>query len=200
MIKVALTGSIGSGKSTAAKAFAYLGVPIFNADDRAKELYKLPEIKRKLVDYFGNSILDENHQLIRKELATIVFANKEKLQWLNELIHPMVKSQLDAWMLENEDKPYIIQEAAILFETGFDKYFDKIITVSTSIEERIQRVILRDSVEREAVLDRIKHQICDEEKEKRSDFVLKNEDRILLFEQVLSVHTKIMNLSKTLLV
>lgn len=200
MIKVALTGSIGSGKSTAAKAFAYLGVPIFNADDKAKELYKLPEIKIELVDYFGSSILDENHQLNRKELATIVFSSKEKLQWLNQLIHPLVKSQLDIWMQQNVEKPYIIQEAAILFETGFDKYFDKIITVSTSLEERIQRVILRDNVDREAVLDRIKHQICDEEKEKRSDFILRNEDRTLLFEQVLDVHNKLMNLSKTPLI
>lgn len=172
---IGLTGGIGSGKTTIANHFKAAGIPVYIADDEARAIMQSSEIILAIKKTFGETVF-ENQSLNRHKLAEIVFNSPEKLKLLNSIIHPAVKKHFDNWILNYENLPFIIYEAAILFESGSYKNCDKIITVIAPIESRIQRVILRDNTTRENVLKRISAQWNDEQRIAKSDFVIENVD------------------------
>lgn len=192
MLKIGITGGIGSGKSTVCKIFELLEVPVYYADVRAKELMTSDfELVNQIKDFFGDQSYDEQGNLNRGHLASIVFKDKTKLIHLNSLVHPAVARDSEAWQKENSAAPYTIKEAALLFESGSYKNLDKIITVFAPLEIRINRVMERDSVGREAVLARIKNQMPEEEKIAKADFLIDNSGEKSLIDQVISLHKEI---------
>ncbi len=195
MKKIGLTGGIGAGKSTAAKVFEFLGVPVFYADEVAKELMNTDSyIREQIIQCFGSETYSEDI-LQRKVLASKVFGNESEIQKLNAIVHPVVFANFDTWCLERIHLPYIVKEAALIFETILYQKLDKVIHVSAPEELRIARVMLRDGSTKEEVLDRIARQLSEEEKLKRADFVLYNDEIHPLIPQVVSAHQKIMQLT-----
>jgi dephospho-CoA kinase len=170
---IGLTGGIGSGKTTIANEFLSLGVPVYIADDEARKLMQSTEVINVIRAVFGNEVFEKDI-LNREKLAEIVFSNPEKLEQLNAIVHPAVKKHFDEWLLNHKDAPFVIYEAAILFESGGYKNCDLIISVTAPLETRIQRVIDRDKTTREQVLKRINMQWNDEKRISKSDFVIKN--------------------------
>lgn len=171
---IGLTGGIGSGKTTIVRLFEAEGIPVYIADDEARKIMILPETIRLVVNHFGQEVIVDN-QLDRKKISKIVFNQPEKLKELNRIIHPLVKKHFDNWV-SKQDSPFVIKEAAILFESGSYKYCNKIITVIASEETRIKRVMARDNCTREAVLDKIKNQWSDSQKTSKSDYIIENEN------------------------
>jgi dephospho-CoA kinase len=171
---IGLTGGIGSGKTTIARLFEAEGIPVYIADDEAKKIMILSETIHLVGEYFGQDVI-VNHQIDRKKLSEIVFNHPEKLKELNKIIHPLVKNHFDDWV-KKQKSPFVIKEAAILFESGSYKYCDQIITVIASEETRIKRVMARDNSTKEAVLDRIKNQWSDSQKTSKSDYIIENEN------------------------
>ncbi len=170
---ICLTGGIGSGKTTVAKYLLSKNIPVFIADTEAKKLLDLPEVQKKLQKIFGKNIV-ENSAINKVKLANIVFSNPEKLQELNQIIHPKVKIHFKNWVNEHKKHPILVREAAILFESGNYKDCEIIILLKTPEHIRIQRVIERDQTTAANVQNRIKNQWTDEEKEKLSNFVVEN--------------------------
>jgi dephospho-CoA kinase len=172
---IGLTGGIGSGKTTIAKLFEAEGIPVYIADLEAKKIMQLPETIAQVEKFFGNQVVTEN-KIDTKKIAAIVFNNPEKLKVLNDIVHPLVKKHFDNWVNQHKDFPFVVKEAAILFESGSYTYCDKIITVIASEETRINRVIARDNCSRQNVLDRIKNQWSDSQRIAKSDFIIENEN------------------------
>jgi dephospho-CoA kinase len=172
---IGLTGGIGSGKTTLATYLNSLGIPVFIADDEAKKLMQSPEVVAEIQTIFGTTIF-ENGILNRQQLAAIVFSNPEKLSQLNAIIHPAVKKQFGFWLDQYQSEPFVVYEAAILFESGSYKNCDSIITITAPLEDRITRVMQRDNSTREQVLHRINAQWTDEQRIAKSDFVIENSD------------------------
>ena len=170
---IGLTGGIGSGKTTIANEFLSLGIPVYIADDEARKLMQSAKVIDAIRSVFGDAIF-ENDILNREKLAGIVFSDPEKLEKLNAIVHPAVKKHFDEWLLNHKDAPFVIYEAAILFESGGYKKCDLIISVVAPLETRIQRVMDRDKTTREQVLKRINMQWNDEKRISKSDFVIKN--------------------------
>jgi dephospho-CoA kinase len=189
MLRIGLTGGIGSGKSTVAKIFETLGIPVYYADDAAKTLMNTdPALKEAIIKNFGAQAYS-NNQLNRSYLASIVFTNKEKLELLNSLTHPATIHAANEW-IKKQTSPYIIKEAALLFESRADKHLDHIIGVAAPLELRIKRVMERDGLSKEAILQRINRQMDEEEKMKRCDFVIINDETQLVLPQVLVLHNQ----------
>jgi dephospho-CoA kinase len=195
MIKVGLTGNIGSGKSTVARIFEILGVPVYHADREAKKFLIYPDVINKLTHRFGPEILEAN-QINRKKLADIVFYDSESLNFLNGLIHPLVRDDLQKWISTVEHNPYFVQEAAILFESGFHTFFDVTVVVTCPREIAIERIIQRDGTDEKAVLARIEKQWPEEKKIELSDFVIDNSGAELLIPRVLEIHSKFLAMSE----
>ena len=172
---IGLTGGIGSGKTTIAKYMHSFGIPLYIADDQARKLMESHEIVHAIKKKFGEVIFDKEI-LNRAKLAEIVFNEPEKLEELNAIIHPAVKSDFKEWLLQNKSAPFIIYEAAILFESGNYLNCDYIITVVAPIDTRIERVMKRDKTSRELILKRMEAQWTDEQRVSKSDFVIENED------------------------
>ncbi len=170
---IGLTGGIGSGKTTIANHFRKANVPVYIADDEARKIMQSEEIIDAIRKAFGESIFDEAI-LNREKLSQIVFSNPEKLKQLNAIIHPAVRKHFQDWVLNYKNAPFVIYEAAILFESGSSENCDLIITVTAPIESRIQRVIQRDNTTREQVLKRINAQWNDDQRIAKSDFVIEN--------------------------
>ncbi|HLO92610.1 MAG TPA: dephospho-CoA kinase [Lentimicrobium sp.] len=198
MLKIGLTGSIGSGKSTIARVFSMLGVPVYLTDLEAKKILDLPEISTIVTDRFGNDLLDLNGILDRKKLASKVFNDHEALQWLNSLIHPRVRKHFLEWVDSHTAFPYIIQESAIMLETGFSSYFHKIVVVTCPLEERIKRVIGRDNMTQEQIIERMENQWSEELKIKKADFLIVNDDHVLAIPQVVRLHDHFLKMSLSL--
>ncbi|MFA6950088.1 MAG: dephospho-CoA kinase [Lentimicrobiaceae bacterium] len=195
MLKIGLTGSIGSGKTTIARVFSLLNIPVYLSDYEAKKILDQPEVTSLIVEKTGNSILSDNGLINRKALAEIVFNDIEKLQWLNSLIHPRVRQNFFDWAEDHKEYPYIIQESAILFESGFDKFFNKIIVVTCPKEERISRVLKRDTMTRKEILDRMDNQWAEELKIRKADIIIHNDEMSLAIPQVIACHNNFLNLS-----
>jgi dephospho-CoA kinase len=170
---IGLTGGIGSGKTTIAKYFQSFGIPVYIADDEAKNIMQSSEIIAAIKNTFGEAIF-EHGTLNREKLANIVFNEPEKLELLNNIVHPAVKKHFEHWLLQYKKIHYVIYEAAILFESGGYKNCDFIITVTAPVDTRIQRVVERDKTTRELVLKRINAQWTDEKRISKSDFVIEN--------------------------
>lgn len=191
MIIVGLTGGIGSGKTTVAKQFLELGVPIYIADDEAKALMKRSKvIKRKLIKLFGEEAYVDG-DLNRPFLANIIFNDKTYLQKMNAIVHPKVARHFEKWAIKQE-APYVIKEVAILFENGGHKICDYVITVTAPIEKRIQRLLLRDETSKEKIEAIMKNQWTDQEKIKHSDFVIDNTELVNTKKQVFDIHKKLL--------
>lgn len=195
MIVVGLTGGIGAGKSTIATFFKELNVPVYFADNEAKRLMHTSKVvKEKIINEFGENAYIHN-KLNRPFLAAIVFNDKSKLTAINAIVHPSVSNSFKRWT-HKQTSPYVIQENAILFENGTSHKFDYIITVTAPLDEKIQRVMVRDNVKRADVLTRINNQISDSEKIKRSDFVIHNLDLVSSKKEVIKIHKKLLKLAE----
>jgi dephospho-CoA kinase len=183
---VGLTGGIGSGKTTIAKMFEEQGIPVYYADDEAKKLMNTSElIKQKLISAFGEDSY-QNGKLNRAYLAEQVFNDKEKLKTINSIVHPEVDRHFKEWVSAQQSK-IVVQENAILFESGKKDRFDVIITVTAPEEVRIRRVVKRDQTSEEQVKARIKNQMDDTEKIKKSDYTIENTDLAKSKKQVLQI-------------
>ena len=195
VLRVGLTGGIGSGKSTVAQIFEVLGIPVFYADIAAKKIMNEDEeLRSAITNIFGEQAY-ANNILDRKYISSIVFSDPAKLQQLNALVHPATKKNSDAWMRE-QTSPYAIHEAALIFEAKVSDRLDLVIGVSSPIELRIKRAMGRDKVSREEVLKRMDQQLAEEVKISNCDFVLINDEQQLLIPQVLVLHEKLIALSK----
>jgi len=186
-MRAGITGGIGSGKSTVCRVFELLGIPVYYADAEAKKLLDTLPIRSALLENFGKELLD-GEQVNRKKLAALVFNDPAKLALFNSIVHPAVKKHFLDWCDAHSDAPYVLKEAAILFESEAYKQVEKVITVTAPAEVRMARVMKRDGATREDVEKRIASQLSDEEKIKRSDFVLLNDEEQLLIPQIIRIH------------
>lgn len=183
---VGLTGGIGSGKTTVARMFEEQGIPVYYADDEAKKLMNSSDvIRRKLISAFGKDSFREG-KLNRPYLAEQVFNDKKKLEMINSIVHPEVDKHFKNWISQQDGKT-VIQENAILFESGKEDLFDVVITVTAPREVRIRRVMHRDQSSEEQVVSRMNNQMDDNEKIKKSDFVIDNTDLEETRKQVLQI-------------
>lgn len=193
MLKVGITGGIGSGKTTVCKEFEKLGIPVFYADDVAKSILSRPEVIEKLKTIFGEGIVKDN-LVNRKEIASIIFSDNSKKEQLNNIIHPKVADEYQNWLTHHSESPYTLKEAAILFETGTYKQLDKVILVIANKSTRVERIIKRDDTTEEEVLARMKNQWTDEKKIPLAHFIIKNEGNISLESQVQEIHKQLLSL------
>lgn len=184
---VGLTGGIGSGKSTVSEIFKNKGIAVYNSDSSAKILMNShPKLKQEILNAFGNDSYKDG-VLNTPFLASVVFSDSNKLSGLNELVHPYVRTDFFEWV-SKQSSQYVIQEAAILFETGSYKHFDRMILVTAPQEVRIQRVVDRDAITPSAVLDRIQKQWADDKKIELADFIIQNIDIEDTKTQVEAIH------------
>ena len=192
MLKIGITGSIGAGKSTVAGIFKVLGIPVFDADATAKNILNTDSVLREQIAATFGSETYKNGLLDKKYLATLVFNNPDQLAKLNALVHPATIEAANIWAkhCEEQGSPYILKEAALLFEAGTNIGLDFIIGVTAPVEMRIARVMERDHVTREEVLKRMKHQLDDTEKMNRCNFVIDNNEVSLVIPQVLALHAR----------
>ncbi len=187
MLRVGLTGGIGSGKTTVAKIFELLNVPVYYADAASKSLYETDkDLMRSIKENFGEEIYI-NDKLNREQLAKIVFNDRGKLQLLNELVHPPTIRHAEEWMMQ-QTAPYIIKEAALIFESGSAAGLDYVIGVKAPLHLRIKRSMDRDGTSREEVLRRMQQQIDDEIKMRLCDFIISNDEQQLVIPQVMQLH------------
>ena len=183
---IGLTGGIGSGKSVVAKIFTTLGIPVFNADEAAKHIMQSnPEMKAKLIEQFGSSIYDAAG-LQKEKLADIVFNDPYQLQLLNAIVHPVTIQAAKDWAAK-QTSPYVIKEAALIFESAAADGLFKVIGVTAPLSLRIQRVMQRDGVSKEQVEARMQHQISDTIKMRLCDYVIENNNQHMLIPQVLEL-------------
>jgi dephospho-CoA kinase len=187
MLKIGITGGIGSGKSTVCMVFEVLGIPVFSADDAAKQLMITDKMLMQNISALFGEDAYINGDLNRKLISEKVFNNRTLLDQLNAIVHPVTFAAFDSWLLK-QHSPYIIKEAAILFESGAHLRNDLNILVYANEETRIRRVMQRDHFSREQVLARMKNQMSEEEKKELSDFVIYNEDDSMIIPQVLDLH------------
>lgn len=189
MLKVGITGGMGSGKTTVCRIFEHLKVPVYYADDRAKHLVNVT-LRENISASFGEDIYTKEG-LDRALLAKRAFVNKEKTDLLNSIVHPAVALDYDDWV-SKQNGAYSIKEAALLIESESYKTLDKIILVSAPLETRIQRILKRDKTSREDINNRISKQLSDEEKEKYADYFINNDGDSSLVEQVLQIHKSLL--------
>jgi len=195
MLKIGLTGNIGSGKTTVSKVFELLGIPVFYADDAAKEVMVKDQILIKgIQSAFGKLSYFDDGALNRKHIADIVFNDAEQLAKLNALVHPATFRAFDDWVKQVKDAPYILKEAALLFESDSYKMCNYSIMVQAPIETRIKRVMQRDGLSRAEVESRNSKQFSEEKKTALADYIIKNDDVQLVIPQVLELHQKICSL------
>ena len=199
MLKVGVTGGIGSGKSTVSRFFSALGVPVYDSDQRAKTLMQYDDsIRSKIKIEFGDNAYHEN-ELNRSYLAEIVFKNKSKLKQLNAIVHPVVKTDFINWLSQNSNAKLIIKEAAIMIESGAYKDLDKLIVVNASMNQKIKWIKQRDQLSLEDIKNRIQNQLSDEIRNQYADFIIENNSgKRELKQQVLSVYNKLIDQPKNI--
>lgn len=190
MLRVGLTGGIGSGKSTVAKVFEVLGIPVYFADERARALMEDDAaVRAALIARFGPGIYKDD-RLDRAALAAIIFSDEEARQAVNSIVHPAVRADFDRWA-DELDAPYGIMEAALMAENEGWKRFDRVITVSCPENERIARVMARDGITEEAVRARMLRQASDAEREAIANFIVRNDENVLVIPQVLAMDAEL---------
>lgn len=188
MLKAGITGGIGSGKTTVCRLFELIGIPVFYADEEARKIMDTdPALVAAISSLFGRDIY-KDQTLDRKRLGEIVFNAPDKLAQLNALVHPATIEHADQWMAARQNVPYALKEAAIFFESNSHLHMDVMIGVDAPEDIRIERVIRRNHISREEVLQRMARQMNNEEKMSRCDYVIMNDDRHALIPQVLQLH------------
>lgn len=193
-LRIGLTGGIGSGKSTIARIFEVLGIPVYYADQEAKRIMNEDEqLRRQIIQHFGEKAYQETG-LNNKYLAEVVFNNREKLELLNSLVHPATISDGERWM-QQQKTPYAIKEAALIFESSSQEHLDYVIGVSAPEPLRILRAMQRDNISREAVQARMQKQIQEVIKMRLCDFIIYNDEQQLVIPQVLELHENITRLA-----
>lgn len=196
MLKIGLTGGLGSGKSTVAQIFEVLDIPVYYADAVSKKLMNDDEnVKAAVLNAFGKEVYPEG-KLNRKYLAELVFKDEKKLELLNSIVHPATLNNAAEWM-KNQTSPYIIKEAALIFESGSNKSLDYVVGVKAPLHLRLQRAIERDHITEEEVMKRINKQMPEEEKLHLCDFLIVNNEEQMVIPQVLALHEKFLQILKT---
>lgn len=194
-LRIGLTGGIGSGKSTIAKVFEVLGIPVYYADEEAKRVMNEDEsLKEQIIQHFGQEAYKDG-LLDRKYISAIVFNNREMLELLNSIVHPVTLRDSERWM-QQQATPYAIKEAALIFETNAQENLDYVIGVAAPTPLRFHRAMQRDSVTREEVQSRMNRQIQESVKMKLCDFIIHNDEQQLVMPQVVALHEKILSLCK----
>lgn len=195
MLKIGLTGGIGSGKSLVARIFEVLGVPVYYADAAAKDIMNRDKaLKAEIIEHFGAAAYADGI-LDRKYLASRVFGNKEQLTLLNSIVHPATIRDAEKWMRQQKS-PYTVKEAALIFESGSQEHLDYIIGVYAPKPLRILRTMQRDGISRDEVLKRMSNQINEEIKMRLCDFVVTNDEQKALLPQVLALHRQLLTAAK----
>ena len=196
MLRLGLTGGIGSGKTTVARIFETLGIPVYYADDAAKKLMNESEvIRQQLIRHFGGETY-LNGTLNRPFLASQVFSDPQKLELLNSITHPPTIEHANQWMkrFEGQSIPYTIKEAALLFESGSVRHLDYVIGVHAPVTLRIHRIMKRDGIASTEVKNRMDRQLDESIKMKLCDFVIDNNDQDMLIPQVIELHNRLVSL------
>lgn len=195
-MKLGVTGGIGSGKTSVCRVFSTLGIPVFSADQEAKRIMENDKSIISSLNAIAGKNLYLNGTLDRAELATLIFNDNTLLEKVNSLIHPVVLDHFKSWEKE-QTSPYVIMEAAILFESGASKLVDRIAVVVAPVEERVDRVIQRNSLTREQVLERMHNQIDDERRIKLSDYVIYNAENDMIIPAILKIHEELLAFTKS---
>lgn len=192
MVQLGLTGGIGSGKTLVCSVLEKFGVPVYYADTEARRLLNSDEeLHRNIVDVFGREVYNGN-SLNREVLADKVFGNPVMLAKLNALVHPAVRKDYSHWVELQKSAPYVVEEAAILFESGASKFLDATVLIYAPEMVRILRVMQRDGVDEESVRRRMKHQMDEEEKKKLADQIIYNDEKEMLLPQIVELHNRIL--------
>lgn len=182
---IGLTGSIGSGKSTVAKVLLSMGFPVYFSDQKAKQFYWKTTVKEQVKELLGTEVFSGS-QIDLNALAKAAFADADTLLKLNQIIHPLVAKDFDEW-IERQNASAVVQESALIFEAGVQDRFDSVVTVSAPEDLRIQRVMNRDQLSKDQVLNRLMHQWPDQKKTELADFVIVNDEKQLLVPQILQI-------------
>ncbi|MEO5910910.1 MAG: dephospho-CoA kinase [Pelobium sp.] len=195
MLKIGITGGIGSGKTTVCKVFELLKIPVFYADDVAKELMVTDEILiNQIKKSFGEESYFKDQQLNRKYIADQVFRNPDALATLNSFVHPAVFAAMDDWVCKQK-APFVLKEAALLFESNSYLKNDYNILVSSPLELRLRRVMQRDEISKEKIMERINNQFPEEQKVKLADFFIQNNEEEMIIPQVLNLYQQLLKIS-----
>jgi dephospho-CoA kinase len=196
MLKIGITGGIGSGKTTVCKVFELLGIPVFYADHVAKSIMQTDlQLKNEILIAFGPQSYSIDGLLNRSYISSIVFKDELQLRRLNSIVHPAVFRAFDQWIANHSDAPYVLKEAALLFESESYKMCDLSILVISPEDIRIRRVIARDHIIKDEIMLRMKRQFTDEQKMKFADQVLINDESCLLIPQILLLHKQFLKIS-----
>lgn len=191
-LKIGITGGIGSGKTTVCNVFRLLGIPVFEADAAARQLMNEDEgLRNDLIAHFGKTVYHSDGKLNREQLAGILFNDNRQREKVNALVHPAVHAAFFRWCKANSSFPYLIYEAAILFEGGFQEKLDFTILVTAPEEERVRRVMKRNKMTEALVRERIKSQMPEEEKRKLADRCLLNDDKKLILPEIVAIDKKL---------
>lgn len=192
--RLGVTGGIGSGKTTVCRIFRVLGIPVFMADEVARSLMNSDIDIARGINKIAGKDLYTTGELDRRELARLIFNQPDLLRKVNEVVHPAVLRNFEEWTSSRE-VPYVIMEAAVLFESNADKTVDRVVSVSAPVEERISRVMGRSGMTRMEVLDRINNQLEDEEREEQSYYVINNADNEMIIPEILKIHDDMLRLA-----
>ena len=194
MLKIGLTGGIGCGKSTVAKIFEQLNVPVYYADNQAKKIIETNlEVREQIIQLFGpDSFLGDKYN--RPYISKIAFQQPSLLQALNAIVHPLTIADATSW-IKKQDAAYVIKEAALIFESGSEKELDVVVGVWSPLSIRVKRVMQRDSIDEVEVMRKISNQMPEEEKMSRCNFIINNDETEMLIPQVLKWHEKFLALS-----
>lgn len=188
MIKVGITGNIGSGKTIICRIFEYLGIPVFYSDFRAKECYHREDVKEKVKQLFGKAVFSSDGEIDKKKLGGIVFADSKSLNILNEFIHPLVLEDYHQWIDFHENEPYTLMESALLYPCKLTYLFDKIIFVDAPQNLRIERILERDKTSLELVKQRIEKQFFEKDDSFNPDYIITNDEQHLIIPQIIEIH------------
>lgn len=191
-MKLGITGGIGSGKTSVCRVFNVLGIPVFSADPEAQKIMNSDNKIIREINKIAGKNLYAHGSLDRMGLASLIFNNPDALKKVNSLVHPVVFEHFNAWV-EDQKTPYVIMENAILFESGASALVDRIATIIAPVEERIQRVIQRNELSREQVMERIRNQMNDETRIKMSDYVINNSENAMIIPVILRIHEDLLN-------
>lgn len=192
-MKVAITGNIGSGKSYVCSFFKQIGIPVFDSDFEAKQLYSMPEIRQRISERFGEEMYLPDGSFDRKRLASVLFSDACALGFVESILYPVLNARFDAWA-DSQETPYVLYESALVFEKHLETMFDAIIVVSASEETRIRRVMVRDHCLEDQVRGRMAYQLPQSEKLTKADYVIiheKDEEDEYLMAQVSQIHSSL---------